>query len=82
MVLTSPEKQNRRQLFNSLVRYGTLGLIAAAGAWAVVKRKRLQDKGICINRGICTHCEGFGQCGLPQALSAKHVLGKINSDTK
>jgi hypothetical protein len=76
MGLTLPEKQNRRQLFKSLVRYGTLGLIAAAGAFAVIKKKKLQDKGMCINRGICTHCENFDQCGLPRALSAKHVLGK------
>ncbi|TFG49925.1 MAG: hypothetical protein E4H40_02150 [Candidatus Brocadiia bacterium] len=82
MVLSSPQKQNRRQFFRSLVRYGTLGLIGAAGASAIVKRKKLQDQGICTNQGICTHCEVLDQCGLPQALSAKNVLGKQSSDTE
>jgi hypothetical protein len=70
--------QNRRQLFAGALRYATLGLLGA-GAWSVAaKRRRLLREGKCVNGGICSGCEVFEECGLPQALSAKEILARNN----
>jgi len=74
--------QNRRQLLTSALRYGTLGLLGAAGAAAVIRRRRLLQEGKCINDGVCRGCQVFETCGLPQALSAKQVLAKMANGGK
>ncbi|MCK5174064.1 MAG: hypothetical protein KAR47_11785 [Planctomycetes bacterium] len=68
--------QNRRSLLLGLLRYATLGLVGAAGGGVIAKRRRLVREGKCVGRGICSACGVFDGCGLPQALSAKQVLGK------
>lgn len=69
--------QNRRQLFTSVLRYATLGVLGAAGGSVFVKRRRLVKNGICINRQICVSCRIFEECGLPLALSLKTNI-KVN----
>ncbi len=68
------QKNNRRQMLVGFVRYFTLGLIGAIGGSIFARRRRLVREDKCINRGICSGCEVFEKCGLPQALSAKEVL--------
>jgi len=63
--------QNRRQLFTSVLRYAALGVLGSVGGFAFVKKRRLAQRGICINRGICRRCRIFKECGLPPALSVK-----------
>jgi hypothetical protein len=65
------QTQGRRQLLATALRYATLGLLGAAGASVVAKRRRLVREGKCINEGICRGCEVLETCGLPAALSAK-----------
>ncbi len=72
------QKQNRRQLLTGVLRYASLGLLGAAGGSVVAKSRRLVREGKCINGGICRGCEDFEKCRLPQALSAKDVLARID----
>jgi hypothetical protein len=70
-----PQKvESRREFFRAAARYGVLGLISAAG-WLVARPRRLGGQS-CVNRGICSSCGVFAECGLPQALSAKQASGK------
>ena len=71
MVKQCEKVQNRRQLFTSVLRYAALGVLGAVGGFAFAKKRRLAQRGICINREICRSCEIFEECGLPRALSAK-----------
>ena len=66
--------QNRREFFAAVLRYGVLAGFVAGGVLASLKRYCLVRQGKCINAGLCSGCEVFGRCGLPQALSAKAVL--------
>ena len=63
--------QNRRELFKSILRYATLGLLGAIAGNVFAKKRKLQRNGICINHEICGSCRIFEKCGLPPALSAK-----------
>ena len=73
------QKNNRRQILVGFMRYFTLGLIGAMGGSIFARRRRLIREDKCISKGICSGCEVFEKCGLPQALSAKEVLaGKDN----
>ena len=71
--------QSRRQLLAGVLRYISLGFVAAGGGALFAKRRRLVREGKCINKGICRGCEVFDKCGLPQALSAKDVLAGIGN---
>ena len=71
MVKQSEKVQNRRQLFTSVLRYAALGVLGAVGGSVFAKKRRLAQRGICINREICSSCGIFEECGLPPALSAK-----------
>ena len=63
--------QSRRQLFTSVLRYTTLGVLGVIGGSVFAKKRRLLRNGICINREICASCGVFEECSLPPALSAK-----------
>ena len=76
------QKQNRRQLLTGVLRYATLGLLGAAGGSIVAKSRRLVREGKCINSGLCRDCEVFEECGLPQALSLKEGLARVNNGRK
>jgi hypothetical protein len=69
----SPEKaESRREFFRAAARYTFIGLLSAAGALAARKPGGQR----CVNRGICSGCGRFADCGLPQALSARQAKSK------
>jgi len=76
------QTRSRRQLLAGVLRYATLGMLGTAGGFVVAKRRRLVREGKCINRGVCRGCKVFEKCGLPQALSAKQVLARIDDGGK
>ena len=63
--------QSRRQLFKSVLRYATLGVMVAFAGNVFAKKRRLTREGICINREICRSCRIFKDCDLPAALYEK-----------
>ena len=67
----SKKALNRRQVFKSVLRYATLGLLGVIAGNVFAKKRRLTRNGICINREICQSCGIFDKCGLPPALSAR-----------
>ena len=76
------QEQSRRKLLEAALRYGTLGLLGAAGGTFFAKRRRLMREGKCINNGVCRGCKAFERCNLPPALSAKEVLTELNDGGK
>ncbi len=66
--------QNRREFFAAVLRYGVLAGFAAIGVIAGVKSRRLVKEGRCVRGGVCSGCDVFERCALPEALSAKAVL--------
>ena len=73
----SDKIRNRRELFKSVLRYGTLGMLVAFTGNLFAKRRRLAGKGICINREICRSCGILEECELHAALSEKANV-KVN----
>ena len=70
-----PQKaESRREFFRATARYGLLALVSVAASLAA--RPRTPDGQRCVNRGICSGCGVFADCGLPQALSAKRFKEK------
>jgi hypothetical protein len=66
--------ESRREFFRATVRCGLLGLVSVAASLAA--RPRTPGGQRCVNRGICSGCGIFADCGLPQALSAKRAKEK------
>jgi len=73
------QRRNRRQLLTGVLRYATLGLLGAAGGSIVAKSRRAMREGKCVNKGLCRGCGVFDECGLPQALSLKDGLARVNN---
>jgi hypothetical protein len=73
---------SRRHLLAGIARYATLGTLGAIGGGVFAKRRRLIREGICINSGICSGCGIFEQCDLPQALSAKQLLTRMDDERR
>jgi len=69
-------KNARRQFFRGILHNVSLVLLGTAGGVAAVKRGRLMREGKCVNQGICSGCEAFEDCGLPRALSVRHVIAR------
>lgn len=82
MPIDSKKIQSRRNLIIGVFRYATLGLLGVVSGSVLVKRGKLVRDGECVNRGICRGCEVFENCYLPQALSAKEALAKIDDGRK
>lgn len=61
---------NRRDFLRNAALTGILGL-----AGTLVVRSAGHK---CVNQGICRGCFAYDDCNLPQALSAKQVLGSRN----
>ncbi len=77
---TSPEQaESRREFFRAAARYGLLALVSG-GAAALATRPRKPAGQRCVNRGICSSCDIFAACGLPQALSAKRAQKKGSNE--
>jgi hypothetical protein len=68
------EVGSRREFFRATARYALLALVSAAAGLAA--RPRTNGGQRCVNRGICSSCGIFAECGLPQALSAKRAQEK------
>jgi hypothetical protein len=71
---------DRRAFFKNVARWSLAGGMAAAVVGATVRARDVASSGAsgespCVNEGICRGCPVFTGCGLPQALSAKKVLG-------
>jgi hypothetical protein len=66
--------ESRREFFRVTARYGLLALVSVAAILAA--RPRALGGQRCVNRGICSGCGIFADCGLPQALSAKRAQQK------
>jgi len=61
--------QSRRGFLRGIGRAVVLALLAGGTALLVFRR----GSETCVNSGICRGCTEFGDCGLPQALSAKRA---------
>jgi hypothetical protein len=70
----SKKVQSRRDLFKSVLRYVTLGLLGLIAGNVFARKRKFTQNGICINREICQSCGIFEKCGLPPALSAKAIV--------
>ena len=66
----------RRQFLRDGLRYAILGGLAAVGGKLVARQAARPAGQTCVSAGICRGCAAFDDCGLPQALSAKEVLGR------
>jgi len=75
-------KQNRRQFFVRAARHAIAGLLGLGAGAAVLKRRRLQQRGICVNEGLCRACAVLPDCGLPRALSMKRLTKGADHDTR
>ena len=60
----------------SSLRIVAMGLFGSIVFGSVRKNRRLIRENKCVNRGLCSNCQIFTDCSLPQALSAKNVLEK------
>jgi hypothetical protein len=65
----------RRQFFRDGLRYAILAGLAAVSGKLIARQAARPSGQVCISAGICRGCEAFDDCGLPQGLSAKEVLG-------
>lgn len=61
--------EGRRKFLREAGRW-LLGAGLIGGLGALIER----DPEQCVNRGLCSGCAEFDNCGLPQALSAKQAL--------
>ncbi|MGA2176553.1 MAG: hypothetical protein ABSH38_16375 [Verrucomicrobiota bacterium] len=69
----------RRQFLRDGLRYALLGGLAAISGKLIARPAARPAGQVCISAGICRGCAAFDDCGLPQALSAKEVLGHSSS---
>ena len=67
--------KSRRSFLEGVLRYGTLAVLGLAAAKTVVRNRRLVKEGKCVNFGICSGCDIYLDCRLPQALSRKQIIG-------
>jgi len=72
----------RRGLLTGILRYATLGALGVISGIVLAKRHRLEQEDICISHGVCRGCGIFQQCGLPQALSEKQLLTRMDDERK
>jgi hypothetical protein len=69
----------RRQFLRDALRYISLGGLAAVSGKLVVRQAARPAGQVCVSAGICRGCAVFEDCGLPQALSARQVLGRSSA---
>jgi hypothetical protein len=74
MRISLQQVECRREFFRAAARYGLLAVVSVAAALAA--RPRTPGGQRCVNRCICSGCDVFASCGLPQALSAKSFKAK------
>ena len=64
---------SRREFLLGGARYARLGALGAVSATRFRRSGGKLSGQACINQGICSGCNVFTACGLPQALSAKQT---------
>jgi hypothetical protein len=70
------DQEGRRGFFGSLWRVAALiGLGAVGGTLFARARQGLKDQ-TCTFESGCGGCDRLADCGLPQAMSARQVLGR------
>jgi len=82
MAMQFEKVQNRRQLFTSVLRYATLGVLGAVGGFTYAKRRRLVKNGICINRQICGAVEYLKNAVYLRLCRLRRTLKRINDGRK
>ena len=68
--------QDRRNMLAGLLRYSALAVVGFVTGATLIKRRRLLGEGKCVSRGICSGCDIYEDCSLPQALSRKDTLSE------
>jgi len=74
--MNKPDVKKRRDFLGSSLRFASMGLFGSMVFGSARKNKKLIRENKCVNRGICSSCQIFNDCSLPQALSAKNDLEK------
>ncbi|MFC1677156.1 hypothetical protein ACFL3G_08860 [Planctomycetota bacterium] len=67
---------DRRNILADLLRYSALAVVGFVTGAALIKRRRLLREGKCVSKGICSGCDIYKDCSLPQALSRKDTLSE------
>jgi len=67
---------DRRNFFKQCGRAVGLTALTAGGAALLCRPKKKLSGQTCISKGICRGCNTFAKCNLPQAQSAKKVIGR------
>jgi hypothetical protein len=62
---------SRREFLRDHIRHALLAGIAVVTATLIARRGKALPGQTCVNQGVCSGCTVFGNCGLPQALSAR-----------
>lgn len=70
---------NRRDMLISLTRYAAGVALAAAGGFAVMKRRALVRNGGCAKRGLCMGCDVFQNCSLPPAVTMRQATARTDN---
>lgn len=70
---------DRREFLRTGLRYSILAALAGVTATLFRRSGGKLTGQTCINRGICSHCRAFADCGLPAALSAKSAQTRAES---
>jgi hypothetical protein len=74
-----PRDASRRNFVRNGFRYACLAGLAVVSAVLVRRGGGKLTGQTCTNQGICSGCQVYVSCGLPQALSRKHVkLGGLS----
>jgi hypothetical protein len=71
MQYSAEQVTSRREFFRAGARFGALALVSVVAG--LVARPRKLDGQRCVTRGVCSRCDLFASCGLPQALSARRA---------
>jgi len=70
------DEQTRREFMRGVLRGVALAGAAVFSAAMLLRKHGAPTEDSCISNGICRGCAVLEGCRLPQALSAKHALGK------
>ena len=74
-----PRDASRRNFMRNGFRYAILAGLAVVSAVLVRRSGGKLTGQICANQGICSGCQVYVSCGLPQALSRKQAKGEGTS---
>ena len=73
--LSPSSDAGRREFLREGLRYTILGGLAVISGKLIARGANRPKGQVCISDGICRGCAAYEDCELPNALSAKDVLG-------